>query len=195
VNRTQPPSLTFANTAVGQTSSDSPQSVAMQNIGNQPLHAVSPGLASTGPNFIQVAGSGTPADCGAGFSAAPLAPGAICNVSISFEPQMAGNPLTSTAVFTDNALNANPSASQAINLQGVGTLEPQTIAFTLPPTETALTSVTLVATATSNLPVTLTSSTPSVCSVTGTTAQFLMAVPVPSLPLNPAMPLIRRRHR
>ncbi len=121
VYRSQAPSLTFASTTVGQTSSDSPQSVTVQNIGNEPLNAVSPGLVVTGPNFVQVAGSGTPADCGTGFSLAPLAPGVSCNLSISFTPQAPGSPLTSTAVVTDNALNTSPSATQSITLQGVAT--------------------------------------------------------------------------
>ncbi|MGD1107272.1 MAG: PASTA domain-containing protein, partial [Terracidiphilus sp.] len=116
VNRSQPPSLSFATTNVGSTSSDSPQSVIIQNIGNQALDAVSPGLAVNGPNFVQVAGPGTPADCPATFA---LTPDEACNLSISFEPQSAGNPLTSTAVFTDNALNATP-ATQTVALSGVG---------------------------------------------------------------------------
>src|ERR1019366_1181797 len=86
VNRSQPPSLSFASTNVGGTSSDSPQSVTIQNTGNQPLDAVSPGLV-VGTNFVKVAGSGTPADCTSTFA---LTPGASCNVSISFEPQTAG---------------------------------------------------------------------------------------------------------
>jgi predicted outer membrane repeat protein len=116
--RSQAPSLTFASTNVGSISSDSPQSVTIQNVGNQPLDAASPGLAVTGPNFVKVAGSGTPADCTSTFA---LTPGASCNLSISFAPQTAGNPLTSAAVFTDNALNASPSASQSIALAGTGT--------------------------------------------------------------------------
>src|SRR5208337_4945299 len=77
----QPPTLSFASTAGGSTSSDSPQSVPVQNIGNQPLNAINPGLVVSGTNFLQVAGSGTPADCTSGFS---LAPGASCNLSVSF---------------------------------------------------------------------------------------------------------------
>jgi hypothetical protein len=119
VNRGQPPSLSFASTQLGKTSSDSPKSVTVQNIGNPPLDAVSPGLVVSGPNFVQVVGTGTPADCGTGFSASPLAPGGICNLSINFEPQTGGM-LTSTAVFTDNALNTSPSATQSISLQGTG---------------------------------------------------------------------------
>jgi sugar lactone lactonase YvrE len=124
LHRAQPPTLSFAPTAVGSTSSDSPQSVTIQNVGNQPLNAVTPGLA-VGPNFLQVAGSGTPADCTSSFS---LTPGASCNLSISFAPQSSGN-LTAAATFTDNALNASPSASQSIALQGTG-LATQTIIFT-----------------------------------------------------------------
>jgi len=126
VQRSQLPSLSFASTRVGSTSSDSPQAVTIQNIGNQPLDAVTPGLVVTAPNFLQVAGSGTPADCTSSFS---LTPGATCDLSISFEPQSVGL-LTSTAVFTDNALNASPSASQSIALQGTGTPASQTIMFT-----------------------------------------------------------------
>ena len=139
------PSLTFASTQLGSTSSDSPQSVTIQNIGNQPLNAVAPGLVVTGPNFVQVAGSGTPADCGSGFSLAPLAPGAACNLSISFEPQGAGS-LTSTAVFTDNTLNTSPSANQTIALQGVATLISQTLTLTVPPTAVNHFSFTVVVT-------------------------------------------------
>ena len=110
VNRSQPPSLSFASTPVGQTSSDSSQSVTAQNIGNQPLDAVNPGVFLPGPNFAQVPGSGTPADCTNGFA---LMPGASCNLSVSFEPKSPGT-LASAAVFLDNALNASPSASQSI---------------------------------------------------------------------------------
>ena len=120
VQRAQPPSLSFASINVGSTSS--PQSVTAQNIGNQLLNAVTPGLVVTGPNFVQVAGSGTPADCTSTFA---LTPGAACNLSLSFKPQSAGL-LASTAVFTDNALNASPSASQSIPLQGTGTIPPYT---------------------------------------------------------------------
>jgi YVTN family beta-propeller protein len=148
VNRSQPPSLSFASTNVGGTSSDSPQSVTIQNIGNQPLDAVSPGLV-VGTNFVKVAGSGTPADCTSTFA---LTPGASCNVSISFEPQTAGNPLTSTAVFTDNALNASPSASQTIALAGTGTQTGTTTAVTANPVSPIVSgqSETLMATVTPN---------------------------------------------
>jgi hypothetical protein len=116
VQRSQPPSFSFASTPVGSTSSDSPQSVVIQNVGNQPLDAVAPGLVVTGPNFVQTGGSGTPTDCTGKFA---LTPGSSCNLSVSFEPQGVG-PRTSTATFTDNTLNTSPSAKQNIALQGTG---------------------------------------------------------------------------
>jgi hypothetical protein len=76
-----------------------------ENAGNKALSAFPPGL-SIGANFEQVDGSGTPADCTADFS---LAAGQECNLSISFKPKIS-NPISSKAVFTDNALNAPSSA-------------------------------------------------------------------------------------
>jgi large repetitive protein len=145
IRRSQSPTLSFASTAVGTTSSDSPQSVTIQNIGNQPLNAVTPGLIVGGPNFFQVAGSGTPADCNSSFA---LTPGETCNLSISFEPQSVG-PLTSTATFTDNALNASPSASQSIALQGTATAVTATKLVSSLNPSTYSQSVTFTATVTS----------------------------------------------
>ncbi len=166
------PSLSFANTNVGSTSVDSPLTVTITNVGNQPLNAITPGLAVSGLNFVQVAGSGTPEDCGSGFSAAPLAPGVSCNLSISFEPQVAGV-LTGTAVFTDNALNGNPS-TQTIPLQGTGVQQSQTITFgALSNMTLGSAPFTLSATASSGLPVSFASLTMPVCTVSGTTAMLV----------------------
>ncbi|HTA78263.1 MAG TPA: kelch repeat-containing protein, partial [Terracidiphilus sp.] len=117
VPQSQPPSLSFGATNVGLTSADSPQSLTIQNIGNQDLSAVSPGLSFTDPDFYQVSGSGTPADCTSAFS---LAPGATCNLSVDFGPLSNGS-LSGSAVFTDNALNANPNAAQTVTFSGSGT--------------------------------------------------------------------------
>ena len=113
--RSQPPTLSFASTPVGTTSNDSPYTVALQNIGNQPLNAVTPGL-TLGTNFVQVAGPGTSPDCTSNFA---LTPAATCLLSISFEPQSVGT-LTAEASFTDNALNFMPYATQSVALQGTG---------------------------------------------------------------------------
>jgi sugar lactone lactonase YvrE len=114
VNRSLAPTLTFPNTTVSGDSAA--QSVTIQNIGNQPLIAISPGLAVNGPGFAQVPGSGTPADCSPTFA---LTAGESCNLSISFEPTSTVL-YNGTAVFTDNALNASPSVTQTIGLQGTG---------------------------------------------------------------------------
>jgi sugar lactone lactonase YvrE len=113
ISRSQAPSFSFATTNVGSTSTDSPKSFTAQNVGNQTLSAILPGLAVAGVNFAEV--GALPGFCTFTFS---LAPGASCPVSISFTPQVTGSPLTSTAVFTDNALNGNP-ATQTVALSGI----------------------------------------------------------------------------
>src|SRR5207248_9447741 len=104
---------------VGSTSSDSPQSVTVENIGNGPL---SLGELTVSSNFAQISGSGTPADC---TSSSSLAPGGSCNLSLSFTPTATG-PITGTVTLSDNSLNANPT--QTIRLNGTGQ-QPQTITF------------------------------------------------------------------
>lgn len=109
----QPAALDFGKVVVGSTSA--PQSVTIQNVGTQPLNAVAPGLV-VNSNFIQVPGSGMPSDCTSTFS---LAPGASCNLSIVFAPQVMGT-VKGTATFSDHALN-KAAASQRVTLKGVGT--------------------------------------------------------------------------
>jgi Abnormal spindle-like microcephaly-assoc'd, ASPM-SPD-2-Hydin len=108
----EPALLDFGSVPVGTTSA--PQSITIQNIGNQPLNAVSPGL-SISAQFAQVPGTGPFPDCTANFS---LTPGAACNLSIVFAPKAKGTAI-GTATFTDNALN-NSQASQTATLQGTG---------------------------------------------------------------------------
>jgi sugar lactone lactonase YvrE len=113
LNRSTPPALAFATTPVGKTSSDSPQSVTIQNIGNASLSLTGLSVAA---NFGQVDGSGNPEDCKASLS---LASGAECNLSLSFTPTTAGS-ISGSAVLTDNALNGNP-ATQTISLSAAAT--------------------------------------------------------------------------
>jgi hypothetical protein len=112
ITRTSAPSFNFASTIVKTTSSDSPQSTQIQNSGNAPL-ALTKLQASA--SFAQVAGSGTPADCAASST---LAPGAQCNLSISFTPTAVGS-FAGTDTFTDNSLNL-AGAKQVVALAGVG---------------------------------------------------------------------------
>ena len=81
VKRSQPPALTFPSTAVG---SSSTLSTTMENIGNQQLTAVQPGLGTASPDYQLLSGSG---DCTTTFS---LAPATSCNISINFTPAWTG---------------------------------------------------------------------------------------------------------
>lgn len=114
VQLSQPPTLAFASTNVGATSSDSPKSVLVQNIGNATL--TGSGLtAPVGGSFSLIDGTGTPPDC---VSSPSLAPGAQCDLSFEFSPQSSG-PLTASATITDNSLNT-VGATQTIGLSGTG---------------------------------------------------------------------------
>ena len=117
VQRSQAPALTFADTTVGNTSSDSPQAVMVENIGNSLLT----GTVGAPTNTSFTVGSG---GCGSAFS---LAAGASCTLSYSFTP-LAGGPLTGSATLTDNSLNAS-NAMQSILLGGNGVALGQTITF------------------------------------------------------------------
>ena len=109
--------FSFSASTVGNISGDSPRFVTLQNVGNQQLNAISPGLVFTDPDFSQVAGSGTPSDCNGSFL---LVPGATCNLSVDFDPLSNGS-LSGSAVFTDNALNTSPDATQTFTFSGTGT--------------------------------------------------------------------------
>jgi Legume lectin domain/Bacterial lectin/NHL repeat len=114
LQRSQVPPHVFATAEVGTVSSDSPQAYTVENGGNQVLSLT--GLSvGAGTNFIHVPGPGTPPDCTGSLA---LAPGAGCDLSISFTPAVDG-PLTGAAVLTDNALNATAS-TQTISLSGSG---------------------------------------------------------------------------
>jgi len=133
----QPPSLSFALTDVGITSSDSPKTVSVQNVGNQPLTG-SLALSALGTNF---AGNGS---CGT-FS---LAPGARCSENFSFTPQTTGY-FTGTVSFSDNTLNLSPAVvHQQVNMTGTGGLNghatttavPNVVGFTQQAASSALTN-------------------------------------------------------
>jgi sugar lactone lactonase YvrE/ribosomal protein S11 len=165
------PSLGFATTFVGSTSTDSPRTVQVANIGNQPLIFTTPATGSNPSypaNFPEDTG-----DSNLCASGTPLAPGAACDVSVDFVPTATGSK-TGSVVLKDNNLNQT-NATQTILLSGKGTIAPQTISFpTITGTQYALTQLTLNATATSGLPVTFSSTTASICSVSGSTLSLLI---------------------
>ena len=124
IRRAQAPFLTFATTAVGAVSSDSPQVLTIGNSGNTPLPFIRL-LLEPDPNFTREPGLGTPVDCALSFS---LAPGATCDLSISFTPTEDGL-LNGTVVLNDNTLNAPTLATQIISLVGTGTRSGASINF------------------------------------------------------------------
>jgi hypothetical protein len=139
------------------------------------LVPIAPGLRVS-KGFALVAGSGTPADCTTDFS---LSPGATCNISISFSPGFAGT-LAGIALLSDNSINGNP-ALQTISLAGTSTPKnpprngenPQVIYFPAIASQPAQSSIFLTVAVNTGLPLTLASSTPRVCTVSGITASLL----------------------
>ena len=117
LNRAAPPSLSFATTAVGSTSSDSPQTVQVANIGNQPLIFAAdvgsnPGYPANFPKNTS--------DTNLCASGTPLAQGTSCDVSMSFEPTAAGA-LAGSVLLTDNNLNQTNAAQRiALSETGIG---------------------------------------------------------------------------
>ncbi|MGA9671054.1 MAG: choice-of-anchor D domain-containing protein, partial [Terracidiphilus sp.] len=172
------PSLSFAATAPGSTSSDSPQTVTLENVGNAVLNFPVP---SSGNN-PEIAASFTlssgglplcPVVSASSSTAGTLAAGQSCLLLIGFMPTSAGYFSGSLAV-TDNALNA--TATQSIQLSGVGIgSTQQTITFGAIPAQAANSTLSLAATASSGLPVVFTSTTPSICTVSGSTDSLLAA--------------------
>src|SRR6266702_1688502 len=117
-----PPTLNFADTNVGATSSDSPQTVTVQNIGNANLTFPLPS-AGRNPSIsigFTLGGSGTCPQLSISSSGpGTLTPGSNCTLPVSFSPTAPGVNHGSL-VLTDDALNANPSTSQTILLNGTG---------------------------------------------------------------------------
>ncbi len=129
------PSLSFASTAFGSTSTDSPQTVTINNIGNGaltfpvPATGLNPSIA-TGFTF---GNSSTCPQLSPSLSAATLAAGASCTDVISFKPTTIGS-ISGSLVITDDHLNAAPPgyATQSIALSGTGMAASPAITFTVP---------------------------------------------------------------
>jgi len=111
-----PPSLRFLPTNVGSTSSDSPQTVTVANIGNATLTFPVPSSGSNPNISANFTLGGT---CPQIPSGGTLAAGAECTLLVSFSPTVAG-PVGGTLVLTDTHLNAaGPGyATQTIVLNG-----------------------------------------------------------------------------
>jgi sugar lactone lactonase YvrE len=104
--------LSFASTKVGLTSTDSPKTATLTNLGNQPL------VMSAGPTYIASFSQATGGtnQC---FSSTSLTAGTLCNVTVQFTPQAVGS-LSAGITVTDNTLNV-ASSTQALSVSGTGT--------------------------------------------------------------------------
>jgi sugar lactone lactonase YvrE len=176
-----PPNLSFALTAPGSTSSDSPRMMTVINDGNAPLNFTVPSNGqnpSIASNFsLNSSGTSSCPIVSATSTAATLVTGQSCLLSISFNPPTAGT-FSGALILTDDTLNASAPAyrSQTIQLSGTGLgSTPQTITFGTISAQSANSSLTLSATASSGLEVTFSSMTPSVCTVAETTASLIEA--------------------
>ncbi len=127
---------------------DGPQTVTLQNIGNQVLEFNGTGAdPSYPPSFPENTADTI-------LCAEPtLAIGAVCDVSVNFEPEATGA-ISDNVVLADNSLNQ--AATQTIALTGTGVGKAQTITFTQPTTPVvySTTPIALSATATSGLTIT-----------------------------------------
>ena len=160
VDQTHGLSLSFATTYVFDTSVDSPKTETLWNAGNSLLSFPVP-VSGNNPSISAhfALDSGAPSDCpvvssGAG-SPGTLASAANCQLSVSFEPLIAGS-ISGALVVTDNTLNAaGPAyAQQSFSLNGLARLHPQTITFTLAsPVTYGVDPITLTGTASSGLTV------------------------------------------
>jgi sugar lactone lactonase YvrE len=126
---TDAPSLTFATTLVGSTSTDSPQTVTFFNDGNAGLTFLPPG---SGTNPSITAGytftSTCPVLTGGTTAAYSVPPGATCAESISFTP-VTGGVDSGALTLTDNDLNVS-NAQQNIKLNATGTAAPTSLTLT-----------------------------------------------------------------
>jgi GH18 family chitinase/sugar lactone lactonase YvrE len=124
-------SLAFASTSIGTVSSDSPQTLTVDNIGNAALTFTPPATGSNpvvSSQFPLAAGSTCPVLTSTS-TAQSLASLGTCTYLVSFKPSSA-SPTGGTLVLADNASNLPASAQQTIYLSGTG-LAPVTATVTL----------------------------------------------------------------
>lgn len=124
---TTPPTLIFGSTPIGSTSTDSPKTATITNVGNANLTFTSFGFTPTLSDFAQGSG-GT---C-YGLASSILSANTSCVVSANFAPQSA-NPTVRTGnlLLTDDNLNALPTALATQQIPLMGTAAKAATATTL----------------------------------------------------------------
>jgi len=115
-----PPSLSFANTAIGATSGS--QTVTVQNNGTSTLMFSAVSYPAGFPEASSAASECT--------SSTSLTPGETCTVTVAFEPTAVPAP-SGQVVLTNNALNG-AATQQQIDVAGTAIQGAQTISFTQP---------------------------------------------------------------
>lgn len=138
VERGQPPAINFAATAAGTVSSDSPQTVTIQNVGSAALAFPVPATGANPEVSANFALSGSAASAcpvvpAGAAQPGTLAAGATCVLPVSFQPVATGT-VYGTLTLTENNLNAaGPAyATQTIALSGaapVATVSATMLAF------------------------------------------------------------------
>jgi sugar lactone lactonase YvrE len=114
LNVSIPPSLSFASTNVGSTSSNSPQTVTVWNIGNGDVTIQSASYPTDFPKNTS--------DKNLCNSDDGIGGGASCDVSVNFTPTTIGL-LSEDVVLTDNNLNVS-GATQSIAVSGTAAGQP-----------------------------------------------------------------------
>jgi DNA-binding beta-propeller fold protein YncE len=142
IDLSDPPSLSFPTaTNVGSTdSTDSVRTVTVANSGNAVLKFPIPASGnspSISADFtLDSTSSGTcPLTGSTSSTPGTLAAGATCTLPISFTPAVGGT-ISGSLVLTDTNLNASPSTTQTISLNGTGQLITPTLAFATIPNHT-----------------------------------------------------------
>ena len=146
INRSSPPQLAFAATAVGATSSDSPEDVTVINIGNMELTFPIPSTGtnpSISKNFILNSSGNSACPLVSTTASGPgtLAAGADCVLSLSFAPTASGS-IAGSLVLTDNQLNATAPgySTQSISLTGTATNTKLTPTVAVSPSSSSITT-------------------------------------------------------
>ncbi|MFP5235377.1 MAG: Ig-like domain repeat protein [Acidobacteriota bacterium] len=124
----------FATTNVGKTSSDSPQSVTLYNMGNADLTLAAPASGSNPAvtSSFAVDSASTCPQASAGGKAGTLAAGSSCMLGVDFIPVTSGS-ITGTVTLTDNSLNT-VGTTQTISVSGQAIQPIPTVTLSASPT-------------------------------------------------------------
>jgi hypothetical protein len=138
LNYTNVPALSFAETQVGSTSTDSPETVTVGNNGNQTLKLSGVSYPTDYPQK-----NGVVTDC---TSSTDLTPGATCTLSIDFSPLVSSatgltTPLNEEVVVTDNSLNVT-DATQSVAAKSYAIFTPPALITPTPGTTIGASSAT-----------------------------------------------------